>query len=431
MSVRDRSAASKKGADGQQRQQQENGDVDVRLQRLRAEQQKLRDSLGLWRSPIVTLKYFALATWENLLAAYQYLTKHLWLLIPITLTIITCIVTYEAGGKREQALLTAYYYGRFVVYWVGLGVASSIGLGTGLHTFVLYLGPHIMRFTLKATQCGRVDLKSAPYDTAQWGSDASWQHRRCVEFGAPQYAHWGEEWDCFTIPVYHILRSVQLEAILWGLGTALGELPPYFVSRAARLSGERVKELDELEELSHQKKSGLFHRAQAFVAQHAQQFGWFTILLFASVPNPLFDLAGITCGHLLVPFWKFFSATMIGKAFVKVHIQALAMIVVFNATQLHRIQSFLDRFVPTLPYGELLLPKIDALIDSTKEKYTVPPELKDNLPAKRWTVASVWNYVVAAMLLGFVGSIVTSTARGYLAIRHKRELAAYAKQRDR
>ncbi len=39
------------------------------------------------------------------------------------------------------------------------------------------------------------------------------------------------------------------------------------------------------------------------------------------VPNPLFDLAGITCGHFLVPFWTFFGATLIGKAIIKVHIQ--------------------------------------------------------------------------------------------------------------
>lgn len=31
----------------------------------------------------------------------------------------------------------------FAFYWLILGIASSIGLGTGLHTFVLYLGPHI------------------------------------------------------------------------------------------------------------------------------------------------------------------------------------------------------------------------------------------------------------------------------------------------
>ncbi|GMH20708.1 hypothetical protein Nepgr_022549 [Nepenthes gracilis] len=37
---------------------------------------------------------------------------------------------------------------------IPLGVASSIGLGSGLHTFVLYLGPHIAQFTIKVLPCG-------------------------------------------------------------------------------------------------------------------------------------------------------------------------------------------------------------------------------------------------------------------------------------
>ncbi len=37
----------------------------------------------------------------------------------------------------------------FVIWWVGLGVASSIGFGTGLHTFLLYLGPHIAKVILE------------------------------------------------------------------------------------------------------------------------------------------------------------------------------------------------------------------------------------------------------------------------------------------
>jgi membrane protein YqaA with SNARE-associated domain len=49
--------------------------------------------------------------------------------------------------------------------------------------------------------------------------------------------------------------------------------------------------------------------------------GFFGILLFASIPNPLFDLAGITCGHFLIPFWTFFGATLVGKAIVKMHVQ--------------------------------------------------------------------------------------------------------------
>ncbi len=29
----------------------------------------------------------------------------------------------------------------FAFWWIGLGILSSIGLGTGIHTFILYLGP--------------------------------------------------------------------------------------------------------------------------------------------------------------------------------------------------------------------------------------------------------------------------------------------------
>ena len=36
---------------------------------------------------------------------------------------------------------------------------------------------------------------------------------------------------------------------LQGAGTALGELPPYFMARAARLSGQMDEEEEEIEEL--------------------------------------------------------------------------------------------------------------------------------------------------------------------------------------
>jgi uncharacterized membrane protein YdjX (TVP38/TMEM64 family) len=49
--------------------------------------------------------------------------------------------------------------------------------------------------------------------------------------------------------------------------------------------------------------------------------GFFGILLFASIPNPLFDLAGIICGHSLISFGTFFGATLIGKALIKAHVQ--------------------------------------------------------------------------------------------------------------
>lgn len=44
------------------------------------------------------------------------------------------------------------------IWWVLLGVASSIGLGSGLHTFLLFLGPHIAKVTLTAYECGNLSF---------------------------------------------------------------------------------------------------------------------------------------------------------------------------------------------------------------------------------------------------------------------------------
>jgi hypothetical protein len=77
---------------------------------------------------------------------------------------------------------------------------------------------------MKAVQCGRIDLKSAPYDTILLKRRPSWLERDCLEFGPAIYPK--------TIPFSKILHEVHLEAVLWGIGTALGELPPYFISRA-------------------------------------------------------------------------------------------------------------------------------------------------------------------------------------------------------
>jgi hypothetical protein len=52
-----------------------------------------------------------------------------------------------------------YWYG----YWVFLGILSSVGLGTGLHTFVLYLGPFIAKVALAAQECGTLDFQTPPY----------------------------------------------------------------------------------------------------------------------------------------------------------------------------------------------------------------------------------------------------------------------------
>merc|ERR1719384_1460761 len=90
------------------------------------------------------------------------------------------------------------------------------------------------------------------------------------------------------------------------------------MARAARLSGgsepsEEEEEFHELQEkLKNPDRLTRFERMKYSVQQLVEKVGFFGILACASIPNPLFDLAGITCGHFLIPFWTFFGATLIG-----------------------------------------------------------------------------------------------------------------------
>jgi len=112
---------------------------------------------------------------------------------------------------------------------------------------------------------------------------------------------------------------------MWGAGTAIGELPPYFMARASALSqqeeSDQDEELMEFENLLEAEKKGVKSlnfgdRMRLAIFKIIKRVGFWGILLCASIPNPLFDLAGITCGHFLVKFSTFFGATLIGKSFI-------------------------------------------------------------------------------------------------------------------
>lgn len=71
-------------------------------------------------------------------------------------------------------------------------------------------------------------------------------------------------------------------------------------------------------------------KMKVLIYDKLQKNAFLTVLLCASIPNPLFDLAGITCGHFLIPFATFFGATVSGKAFIKMHMQLPLTIFVFS-----------------------------------------------------------------------------------------------------
>ena len=77
--------------------------------------------------------------------------------------LILCIFAYHCPGPHQIFMQMIEKQTLWCLYWLGLGVLSSVGLGTGLHTFLLYLGPHIAAVTLAAYECGTLNFPSPPY----------------------------------------------------------------------------------------------------------------------------------------------------------------------------------------------------------------------------------------------------------------------------
>uniref|UniRef100_A0A6M2EFI6 Vacuole membrane protein KMS1 n=1 Tax=Populus davidiana TaxID=266767 RepID=A0A6M2EFI6_9ROSI len=230
------------------------------------------------------------------------------------------------------------------------------------------------------------------------------------------------------IPLTSILPQIQLEAVLWGIGTALGELPPYFISRAASMSGSKLEVMKEFESFSAEDHNTVMatHMKQIknWLLSHSQYLNFFSILVLASVPNPLFDLAGILCGQFGVPFWKFFLATLIGKAIIKTHIQTAFIISVCNHQLLDLIENELIRLLSFVPGLATVLPKLIAKLQIIRNKYMAPTPPVSNVEVKKWdfSFASIWNTVIWLMLISFFFKIVTETAQSFLKEQHEKEL---------
>jgi hypothetical protein len=90
---------------------------------------------------------------EITLSTVQLCKRH-FIKIILAATLIASFLMLD--GPHTPYRATFIDVAIFASYWILLGVASSIGLGTGLHTFVLYLGPHIAQVTLAANQCNAV-----------------------------------------------------------------------------------------------------------------------------------------------------------------------------------------------------------------------------------------------------------------------------------
>lgn len=231
------------------------------------------DSLTLWHHPITTINYFLRELLIDIVSLTRRTLQYKKTVWSGFLVLAVLLVFRHAAGPHQQVFKEWEDSLLWWLYWVGLGVLSSVGLGTGLHTFVLYLGPHIAAVTIAAYECGGLNFPEPPY---------------------PDSIVCPDEIDpSWSAGILNIMRKVRVEAMLWGAGTALGELPPYFMAMAARNSRqtdksheydqEDLKELEALDALENGANVPILMRLKLAMKHFVQKAGFLGILACASV----------------------------------------------------------------------------------------------------------------------------------------------------
>jgi membrane protein YqaA with SNARE-associated domain len=305
------------------------------------------------------------------------------------------------------------YFVADVIWWVGLGVLSSVGLGTGMHSGILFLFPHIFLTCAAAHLCGHTDFYTYPVNVFVGPRERTFQ---CISS------------PIASAGVTFLARflKVALWATLWGAGTAVGEIPPYALSYAAAREGKKTDELNEVS------KWDILNRMKNWTLDKIQRYGFWAILLLAAWPNMAFDLCGMACGQFMMPFWTFFGATLLGKAFFKANFQAAFFIMLFSGDN---IQTFIRAGGRTISnaVGIDVAPRVESFVhvlDELQRKTALRASGKSEDEAEKSAtiIQTVMSYFVVAAVAWFAMSIIDTFAQKEQELQDEALLAGLAKK---
>nr|CAG4715642.1 unnamed protein product [Naegleria fowleri] len=407
------------------------------LKKYKEQQSEEREKLTLLRSPVRTLWYCLMELKLKISQLCAHLVqKRLFLtvfILGLIMSLASLIFTWKFICKEHHHLTenretisnidsfcnnlrisfiepynveSIISYSIIALEWLVLGVLSSIGLGSGLHTFLLYL------------ECNSCNF-------AKYGANS---------FTCPSTTSPGS-----SMTFWEIVSNVEYEALFWGLGTAIGEIPPFLIARAARKSGSSLESLEDEnydsdeEELSEKETptgiSKIWNEWMDWFKSKVEtvvesNYTFFFILAMASIPNPLFDLAGLTCGFYLVPFWIFFLATVIGKSIIKANLQTLLIVAIFRKEQLEKIVNFIEDLKLPVIQG-----KVKTFFENERAKFHPDAIKQTATEASKSILATIWDFVLILMISWFFVSIINSTAQGCLMEQQKTALEQFKEQR--
>eukprot|EP00299_Pterocystis_sp_00344_P011729 c5521_g1_i1.p1 GENE.c5521_g1_i1~~c5521_g1_i1.p1 ORF type:complete len:432 (-),score=52.64 c5521_g1_i1:39-1160(-) len=352
--------------------------------------------MTVWRQPLRVGYHFMMVVVEKSIELAHWVASHRVKAFFLTVFVGIWQLLTHVEGVWTPIVAEANIDLWFALWWLLLGVASSIGLGTGMHSGLLFLFPHIFKVVRNAAECGHMGFDSR---TNMWWALSIDDAFDCAETGPD---------DSFV----NVFLKVFLACILWGTGTAIGEIPPYAVSRAAQIAGECDKEFEELMSSHPTSKFDIVGRMKVWMIDFLRNHGFWGVLLMSAWPNAFFDLCGICCGHFLMPFWSFFGACWLGKAAIKVNLQAMFFITIFRDSSRTTLLDFLDDFLSRFGHhGTHIFHQISTSINANIAKLGSDPQHHRQHHHDRTWFGLVWGYVVVALIGYFILSCVEQFAR--------------------
>ena len=225
--------------------------------------------------------------------SYKYLERifnhYIYSNIKLYLSVLT---TYFIFVSLSTELYTINNIILTSINWLGLGILSTIGLGFGFHTGIFFLFPYII----------------TNYDES-------------------------ENPNIFNT----ILRCLPI-IILWGIGGALGELPPYLVAK------KYDKSKISLNFINNKKLERLYENIKTKIQEKIdftnKNVIFTSILLMASWPNLTFDMCGLLCGYHDIKLKEFLIPTIIGKGIIKAPLQSLIVLYFYSNDSEYNIISY-------------------------------------------------------------------------------------------
>lgn len=124
----------------------------------------------------------------------------------------------------------------------------------------------------------------------------------------------------------------------------------------------------------------------------------------ASWPNIAFDLCGICCGHFLMPFKVFFSATLIGKAIIRNTYQTVIYVTLCSEEYMDVIIRILQNLAPDWMHIDQLIREAVQQTQLAFRRGTVGTQAPS-------TLGYIWNFIMFALISLFLCSCISQFAQ--------------------